>query len=368
MKVIISGGGTGGHIYPALAIAKGLKEADPATEILYVGTTKGLEAGIVPKEGIPFRTVTVEGLPRKLGVKLFFSLFNMGRGFFEATKIIREFRPTVVVGTGGYVCGPVVLAAVLKKIPALIHEQNAFPGVTNKMLALVVDKIAATFPDSVKYFKKQAKVTVTGLPIRPEILNSTPEAAAALGMKQDKFNILVVGGSRGARSINMAMADVIASLSGDDGVHLLHVAGETGYQELMNELARRGINLRECDNITVQSYLFQMPEALGGADMVICRAGATTLAEITAKGIPSILIPYPYAAENHQEYNAKALVDKGAARMIKDSDLTGDKLLAVIKELRDDSAKLRDMAKAAKDMGRPDALPKLVQMVQDLVK
>lgn len=368
MKVIVSGGGTGGHIYPALAIAKGLQEAEAGTEVLYVGTAKGLEAGIVPQTGVPFRTVTVEGLPRKIGVRLFSSLLKVTKGFFQAMQIMDEFRPDIVIGTGGYVCGPVVLAAVLKKIPTLIHEQNAFPGITNKLLARLVNRVATTFPESVKYFKNPGKVVVTGLPVRPEILNARPEDGTNLGFAPDRFNVLVVGGSRGARSINLAMVEVLEHFHNHAGVRLLLVTGESGYHELNDRLKLRGLDPAKLNNIIIRPYLHNMPAALAAANLIVCRAGATTIAEITAKGIPSILIPYPYAAENHQEYNARALVDKGAAVMIKDAELTGRKIIENVELLRQDIQLWHKMAEKSKALGRPDALQNIVKLAQNLLK
>jgi len=215
MRVLVTGGGTGGHIYPALAIARGITEKNPRAEILYVGTAKGMEADIVPRAGLPFRTITVEGLTRKLSVKAFVTLLKTCKGCFDAFKIIRGFKPSVVVGTGGYVCGPVVLIASLLGIPTLIHEQNAYPGITNKLLARFVKKVAVTFPESRKYFPAKAEVVLTGLPVRPEIKMTERETAVrALGLDKDKFTVLTVGGSRGARSINKAMIGVISQTAG----------------------------------------------------------------------------------------------------------------------------------------------------------
>ena len=363
MRVLVTGGGTGGHIYPALAIARGLQSTDKSIEVLYVGTAKGLEAEIVPRTEFPFRTVTVEGLPRTLGWPLVSSLFKIPKGFVEALKIIKEFKPSVVIGTGGYVCGPVVLAAVLRRIPTMIHEQNALPGVTNKLLARIVDKVAVTFPQSVSYFKKRKKIVVTGLPVRPEIVK-------AIARNRDKnttlrgFNILVVGGSRGARSINLSMVEVIKTLNNKEGVNILHVTGQAGYGDFIKGLKDEGIQV--AGNIAIKEYLHEMPEALSAADLIICRAGATTIAEVTALGVPSILIPYPYAAENHQEYNARALVEKNAAVMIKDAELSGPRLVETIEMLMNDQDKLKLMAQNAKEMGRLQALEKIIGMVREL--
>lgn len=367
MRVLVSGGGTGGHIYPALAIAKGLKEIEPETKILYVGTRKGLEARIVPQEGLSFSTISVEGLPRKIGLGLIRTTIKTAGGYVQARKIIKDFNPDIVIGTGGYVCGPVVLAAALKKIPTLIHEQNAFPGVTNKLLARVVDRVAVTFPESIKYFKGKEKVKVTGLPIRPEILCAEPESAEEFGFRPDGFNVLVVGGSRGARRINLAIEEVIKYYGGRSDIRFLIITGEVGYEEVMENLQKKSIDLSTYTNIMVKPYLHKMPEALSATNLILCRAGATTIAEITAKGIPGILIPYPYAAENHQEHNAMALVNKGAAIMIKDNELNGQRLINCINELISDPESLHKMRMRAKEMGRPQALKNIIELVQELI-
>ena len=367
MKALITGGGTGGHIYPALAIARGLQEKFQNIELLYVGTKKGLEADIVPKEGIAFKTVEVEGLQRKLSLRLFSSGFKVTKGFFQAQSIVGEFKPDIVIGTGGYVCGPVVLAAALRRIPTLIHEQNAYPGITNKLLARFVDKIAVTFPESIKYFRNQKKVKVTGLPIRPEVLQvNKQEAYVKLNLDPKKKTILVVGGSRGARTLNIAMIQVIKEYQNRENIQVIHVTGNLDYQDTLKRISEQGISMDNHGNISIIPYLYDMASALNVTDLIICRAGATTLSEVTALGIPSILIPYPYASENHQEYNARALETKGAAILIKDSELNGESLVKQIDELLN-TDKLGKMAENSRLLGKPNALESIVGCVQQLL-
>ncbi len=367
MRALITGGGTGGHIYPALAIARGLQERYQNIELLYVGTKKGLEADIVPKEGIAFKTVEVEGLQRKLSLRLFSAGFKVTKGFIQAQSIVREFKPDIVIGTGGYVCGPVVLAAALRKIPTLIHEQNAYPGITNKLLGRFVDKIAVTFPESIKYFSDQKKVEVTGLPIRPEVLQiDKQDGYNKLGLDPAKKTILVVGGSRGARTLNQAMVQVIKDYQDRKNIQVIHVTGNLDYQDALKRMSDQGISMDNHGNISTIPYLYDMAYALNVTDLIIGRAGATTLSEITALGIPSILIPYPYASENHQEYNARALETKGAAIVIKDSELNGEILLRQINELLN-TDKLGKMAENSRQLGKPDALESIVACVQRLL-
>lgn len=367
MRVLVTGGGTGGHIYPALAIARGIKQHDPAAEILFVGTNKGMEADIVPREGFAFRTVTVEGLTRKVSLRALKTMVKTGKGCWEAFRIIKQFKPTVVVGTGGYVAGPVVLIAGLLRIPTLIHEQNAYPGITNKLLARIVSKVAVTFPESQKYFRSKGDIVVTGLPVRTEIQTADrTRSMKALELDRDKLTLLVVGGSRGARSINKAMVTVNTVFCKHDRIQIIHMTGQLGYEETVSDLIKAGIDLQACGNITVKPYLYNMDEALAAADLVICRAGATTIAEITVRGLPAILIPYPYASDNHQEHNARALADNGAALMILDRELTGERLVTAVRDLFLDRARLSEMAAAARQMGKPEALQNLLKIIDSL--
>ncbi|MTI81407.1 MAG: undecaprenyldiphospho-muramoylpentapeptide beta-N-acetylglucosaminyltransferase [Firmicutes bacterium] len=368
MRAIITGGGTGGHIYPALAIAKGIIERYPNAEILYVGTDRGLESDIVPKAGYSFRSIKVAGFQRKLTLKNIKVLWQANQGLWQAFNIVRSYKPDVVVGTGGYVCGPVVMAAALQKIPTLIHEQNALPGVTNRILSKVSNKVAVTFEDSIKHFADKARVKLTGLPLRPEIFSCDREKAfTELGLDSQKPVLLVFGGSRGARSINMSMVKVVQELQKQDEIQVLHATGKFGYEEYLDALRSEGISLVNTGNINTVPYLYNMQDALTAASLVVCRAGAATLAELTALGLPSVLIPYPHAAENHQEYNARALSDRGAAVMIRDSELTGELLLEQIKQLISSSQRLEEMAKESTKLGRPNALDDIIDLIDDII-
>ncbi len=368
MRAIITGGGTGGHIYPALAIAKGLKERYPGIEILYVGTNRGLESDIVPKEGYAFEKINVAGFERRLSLKNFKVLWQAGGGLVKAMNIVRRFKPDVAVGTGGYVTGPVMMACALFKVPTLIHEQNALPGVTNRILSRMVSRVAVTFEDSVKHFPKGARIKVTGLPVRPEIFQvAKEEAYSRLGIAPNKPVLLVFGGSRGARKINNAMVKVVEELQNDEGIQIIHATGQAGHKEYLNMLQARGISLVNIGNITTVPYLYNMQDALNVADLVVCRAGAATLAELTALGLPSILVPYPYAAENHQEHNARALAERGAAVMINDAELTGDVLLEHIKQLLSSPQALHRMAEESLKLGKPQALEDILELIDHLL-
>jgi len=366
LRAIITGGGTGGHIYPALAIAQGLKKRYPGIELLYIGTKEGMEAEIVPRSGIDFDTVTVAGLERRLTLKNVKTFFKLIRGFAEAHRILNSFKPNVVVGTGGYVCGPVVLAASMRKIPTVIHEQNAFPGLTNRILSKFVDRVCVTFEESVPFFNKNAKIVVTGLPVRPEILEARrSEAVKFFELDLLKPILLVVGGSRGARSINRAVLPVVKWIADDDSKQLVLVTGRTCFREILNELSVLRVDLSRRNNIRIFPFLHRMEYGLAAADLVISRAGASFLAELTVRGVPAVLVPYPFASGNHQEYNARALERKGAARVILDKQLKGDILLNEVKELIDSDI-LKEMSENSRRAGKPEALDKIIGVISDV--
>ncbi len=365
MKVLVAGGGTGGHIYPALAIARGLQESFKA-EVLYVGTDKGLESDIVPQSGFSFKTISAAGLDRKLSLKNIKAIYQTGKGYWEAQSILRAYRPDLVVGTGGYVCGPVVLAAARKGIPTLIHEQNAFPGLTNRILSRFVDLVAVTFEESVRHFGNKEKVRVTGLPVRQEILDiGKLQTATGPKAKQDRFLLLSFGGSRGASSLNKAIPKVIGKFKDEPDIRMIHVTGTSGHEEFSAMLSKLFVN--ELENVTLVPYLHNMPEVMARADLVICRAGAATIAELTVLGLPCILVPYPYAAENHQEYNARALAEKGAAELILDRDLSGETLLERVEGLIGNKRQLRQMAANCAALGRPEALQDIMKLIEKIV-
>jgi len=368
MRVLFTGGGTGGHVYPALAIAKNILKKYPQSEVLYVGTKNGLEAKIVPETEIPFKTIEVEGWQRKFSWQLIKAGLKAIQGGTQALHIIRRFNPQLVIGTGGYVCGPVVLAAKILNIPTIIHEQNALPGLTNKTLARIVNKVMITFPDSIKYFSEPGKVVLTGLPIREEILKlSKEEGRKFFNLFPNKLTLLVSGGSRGAKSINSAMVEVYKSLYQRQDLQIIHITGEQGYKEMLLQLTNEGIDIAQCGNIILRPYLYEMEYALAAADLCVARAGATFLAEITARGLAGILIPYPYASENHQEFNARSLVEREAVVMILDKELTGANLTKAIVELLNDQERLHKMSKNAKKAGNPDSLEKIMKVLEEII-
>ncbi|HWR56141.1 MAG TPA: undecaprenyldiphospho-muramoylpentapeptide beta-N-acetylglucosaminyltransferase [Negativicutes bacterium] len=369
MKVLLAGGGTGGHIYPAVTIARGLQAAQPDCEILFVGTRQGLEADIIPKEGFAFRAIDVQGMQRKLSWDTLRTIGKMLKGLVQSRRIIRSFQPDVVIGTGGYVCGPVVLLASLLRIPTVIQEQNVIPGVTNKLLARLVKLVLVGFPEAAKFFPRGAVIAAPGNPVRTEIIDARKdEGLRAFALDPAKHTILVAGGSRGARTINEAMLQVYRDFAGDRNVQILHVTGTGEYESLKAKAQQNGIDCGENGNIILVPYLYNMPAALAAADLIVYRAGAVGLAEITVRGLPAILIPYPYAAENHQEYNARLLAEKGAAVVITDKELTGETLSRTISRLLSEPGKLTQMSAASRALGRPRATVDIVESILALLK
>lgn len=367
MKVLITGGGTGGHIYPAISIAKKIKQEIPDAEILYVGTQSGLESDIVPKEGIEFKTVRVKGFQRKLSPDTFKSLMELALGLNDARKIIRRYSPDLVIGTGGYVCGPIVLLASLARIPTMIHEQNAFPGVTNKILSKFVSKIACSFEEARKYFSDKEKIQITGNPIREDLLEiDREEAITELGLDSNAKTVLSFGGSGGQRSLNESMLEYILKKSEDPSVQIVHITGKRFYDSFKKKLEDSGIKELP-QNIRVMEYCYEIPKYLVASDIVVTSAGAITIAEVTALGKPSILIPKKNTAENHQEHNARALEKRGASLVLLEDELSGVDFSEKLDELIGNQEALKEMGARSKEAGIVDANSRIFEIVKKLL-
>ncbi|QSX06151.1 undecaprenyldiphospho-muramoylpentapeptide beta-N-acetylglucosaminyltransferase [Sedimentibacter sp. zth1] len=350
MRVLITGGGTGGHINPALAIAQKIVEVDDKNSILYVGTKSGMESDLVPKQGFEFETISAKYLERKISLENLKTVAISIKGVVQSMKIIKQYKPDVVVGTGGYVCGPVVLAASLKKIPTMIHEQNVFPGITNKLLSRVVNKIAISFEEASKYFKYKNKLTVVGNPVRKEVINSNRyESRKKFKLKTNDVFIYSFGGSGGQKSLNDAIIRYINTIKNSQNIRLLHVTGKRLYKDFYETLEKENVVIPS--NVTVVDYMYDSPSALSASDLVIGSAGAITIAEITKIGVPSILIPKAYTAENHQEYNARALENKGASVVVLERELSGNKLSETIDKIVNNEKQLKAMSLNSKKIG-----------------
>ncbi|HZK57156.1 MAG TPA: undecaprenyldiphospho-muramoylpentapeptide beta-N-acetylglucosaminyltransferase [Clostridia bacterium] len=363
MKVILSGGGTGGHIYPAISIANKIKEKHTDAEILFIGTAKGMESNIIPGEGYPIKFITVSYLKRRFSLHNIKSAAVLFRGILGARKIIKDFRPDIVVGTGGFVCGPVVYVASRLKIKTIIHEQNVFPGLTNRILDRYVDKIALGFEEARKYFKNKNKLVVTGNPIRSDFFSVTEkEAKARYNTNSDIPLVLVVGGSGGALKMNNAVIYILNKYN-PRKFRLLLVTGKRLYEQTIRSVGKQN----PMGNHKIVPYIDDMPYALKASDLIVCSAGAITIAEITAIGKPAILVPKAYTSEDHQQYNADAMEDKGAALVINENELDGEILNKKIKEVLGNKKVLKSMGAASKKGAIINAADRIYNEIEKLL-
>lgn len=353
MRVIMTGGGTGGHIYPAIAIADRIKERTLDSEIIFVGTEKGLEKDLVPKNGYEIRFITVSGINRRNPLKNFKVLKEYKAGKKQARRIIEEFKPDVVIGTGGYVCGPMVKMAAKMGIKTYIHEQNATPGITNRMLENFVDTVFLGFEDAGKVFKKPEKHVVSGNPVRDTFFKARKNTSREILGLSDEFVVLAFGGSQGAGKINKAMLDVVKHYSGDKNIKIFFATGKRYYEPILKELEELGIKPE--DNIQIMEYIDNMEIYASAADVVISRSGALAVSEIAVCGTPSILIPSPNVTGNHQMYNAKAIADKDGAVLLEEEMLSGQRLIDELEKMRNDREALEEMSKNAKSCAPLDA-------------
>ncbi|HJF53580.1 MAG TPA: undecaprenyldiphospho-muramoylpentapeptide beta-N-acetylglucosaminyltransferase [Limosilactobacillus coleohominis] len=360
MRLLVSGGGTGGHIYPALALIERLKQVEPDTEVLYVGTTRGLENKIVPAAGLKLKTLHTQGFKRSLSLENFKTLYLFVKSVHDAKKIIRDFRPDVVLGTGGYVSGAVLYAAAKMHIPTVIHEQNSVVGITNKFLSRYVDEIAIAFEAARAQFPAN-KVHMTGNPRAQQVaanLNSDYSWTND-GLRDDQPTMMIFGGSQGAPKINQSVVDAIPEFNKRD-YQVIFATGQKRYQKVMEKL--RDVSVGK--NVKVVPYIPNMPKKLPKVAALVSRAGATTIAEITALGIPTILIPSPYVTANHQVKNAQALVKKGAALMILEDQLDARTLLLQADKIMENAAVRQKMAEASKQIGKPNAADLLIDVLK----
>ena len=370
MKILIATGGTAGHINPALAAAGYIREHHPEAEILFVGTAEKMEARLVPAAGYDFKTIEITGFKRSMnfaGIKhnmktVWLTLRSSG----EAKKIIKAFQPDVAVGFGGYVSGPVIRMAAKMGIPTAIHEQNAYPGITNKTLAKRCDVVMLTNEDAKEKMEIKGRCEITGLPVRSEILRASREQARAYYGLDNRPLILSTGGSLGADAINEAVEGLIAAHHKEAPYYHIHAVGQYG-AFVYDKLKEDGVDLQTEKHLMVRDYIDDMDRCLAAADLVIGRAGASSLSEIQAVGKASILIPSPYVAENHQYHNAMALVNRGAAEIIEQKDLTAEVLTAKVDALMQDKEKLLALGENAKKMAILDANKKIAEIILSLV-
>lgn len=372
MKVVFAAGGTGGHINPALAAAGELRARDPQAEILFIGTKDHMEARLVPAAGFEFKTIAIEGFQRKPSFKNLKRNLHTVHLLLHATgavkKILRDFAPDVAVGFGGYVSGPVIRTAAKLGIKTAIHEQNAYPGVTNKALAKYVDRVMLTVEAAKEHLSCKNPPVVTGLPVRREILTADRDfARAKLGISDDALLVLSMGGSLGAKAVNEAAVGFIAARWQKKNLVFLHATGKYG-KWVPERLRELGVPLDRAKNVQIREYIDDMETCLPAADLVIGRAGASSLAEIEATGKASILIPSPNVAENHQYYNAMALVNNNAARILEEKDLSAESLTALADELLEDREALRVIGENARKMAVLDSAKVICDIIVELAQ
>jgi UDP-N-acetylglucosamine--N-acetylmuramyl-(pentapeptide) pyrophosphoryl-undecaprenol N-acetylglucosamine transferase len=345
MKVLIGAGGTGGHIYPGLAIAEKIKKENPKSEIIFVGTKIGMEQDIIPDSGYPIEYIRAMGFERDrlISFDSIKAVFRMFAGYRDAKKLIDEVKPDIVIGTGGYLSGVLIYTAQRKNVPTLIHEQNAFPGMSNKLVARGADAVAISFTEAEKYFR-DANTFLAGNPIREAFSNLDREKCRInQNVNPDQFLLLFMGGSQGAASINNASIEVMKSYQGNNKCKIIHISGRSQYEKMKNNMIQAGVNHSEASNICLIPYSNELPEILSATDLIVARSGAMTIAECAATATPGIFIPYPDAAENHQEFNAKVITDKDGGCIIQDKDLTGTVLIKQIKEYTSEKERLVKM-------------------------
>lgn len=360
MRAVIACGGTGGHIYPGLAVAEALRERDPGAAILFIGGA-GLEATIVPRHGWPFRAVAARQLPRRVSLRALLALAAAVRGTVQAARLLRSHRAQVVVATGGYAAGPVGAAAAVLRIPLVLQEQNLIPGLTTRLLSRLAARISIPHESVRRVFPKGVP---TGVPIRRGATGGLrPRALARFELAPGLFTVLVLGGSQGARSLNAAMVEALELIRDGAAVQVLHQTGKEQAEWVRARAA--AIRAPRC---VALGYIDDIADAYAAADLVVCRAGAATIAEVTANGLPAVLVPYPFAAGGHQDHNAALLAAEGAAVVVPDRELSGRRLAAVIDALREDAARRRAMAEASRRLGRPQAAAAVAALAADAAR
>lgn len=373
MRVLLSGGGTGGHINPALAIAGKIKDEWKDAVIEYVGTERGLETKLVPKEGYKIHYVKVEGLKRKLTLKNMIAAYHAVTSVFEAKKIIKKFRPDIVIGTGGYVCWPVLKAAAQMNIPTFVHESNAIPGVSTKMLSKYVDKVLLNFKESEKYLEKtKDKLVVVGNPVKREMFSLDPkECRKMLGIGENEKVVLSYGGSLGAKVVNETVFEMISGGLLPEKVRHIHATGNGYWETAKERFLKEGFAETDENTISkgkteIKRYIYNMPTLMACADIVICRAGAMTVSEIAAMQKIAVFIPSPNVTDNHQYKNAKVLKDKGAAELVEEKDLGAVALSEKIKNILSDEVLCAEMKKNVKQFADADCLDKIASVIREL--
>ena len=363
MKVVVAAAGTGGHINPGIAIANVIKKHNPNVDIVFIGTNKGLENDLVPRAGYSLKTIEAYGIKRQISIQNFKNLFKTLKSYKSTKNMIKEIKPDIIIGTGGYICGPVISAGAELKIPTVLHESNAFPGVAVKVLSGKTDTILVGFEDAIKRLPKAKRIVVTGTPTKVKKIELTQEQKEML-KKQLNINndlpiVIVFGGSQGAESINTCLINIINNKLNKE-YHIVWAVGQSNYETVK-------ATIKEEHNCSIVPYIYNMEEVLNLADLVVARSGAMTITEVAKCGKPAIFIPFPYATENHQEYNAKVLENAGAAKIILDKDLEYSILNKTIEEIIGDKENMLHMGEKAKSIAIENVEEKIYEEIKRLL-
>ena len=371
MRAIIAAAGTGGHINPGIAIANKIKEEEKNSEIIFIGTTRGLENDLVPRAGYELKTIEAYGLSKKISVDNFKKMLKTLKGYEEASKIIKDFKPDVVIGTGGYICGATISSAHKLNIPTLLHESNAFPGKAVKVLSKKTDAVMVSFQDAIPRIKNAKNIVYTGTPIKIKkqkySKNKKIDIIKQMGLSDDKPIILVFGGSQGAKKINEAIVEIIKEKL-NENYQIIWATGPKQYDIIKENLESSNININNIKSIKIVPYIYNMEEIMNVVDVIVARSGAMTITEIATLGKPSILIPLPNVSHDHQLYNAKVLENKGAAKIILDNELQGNILNKTISEIIKDQNIIQEMGKKASSIAIENAEDKIYNEIKKIVE
>ena len=371
MRVIIAAAGTAGHINPALAIANKIKKEEKDSKIMFIGTTRGLENDLVPRAGYELKTIDAYGLSKKISIDNFVKMYKTFKGYGQAKKIIKEFNPDIVIGTGGYICGATISSAHSLRIPTLLHESNSFPGRAIKMLATKTDTILVSFEDAIDRIKNAKNVVFTGTPVKIKkkeyTSNEREKIIKNVGLSTKKTIVLVFGGSQGAKRINDTLLEIIKSKL-NNNYQIIWATGPKQYDIIKDELENYKININNVKDIKIMPYIYNMEELMNVVDIIVARSGAMTITEISNLGKASILVPLPNVSHDHQLYNARELEKVGAAKIILDDEITGKKLNEQIEQIISNRNNLKAMEQNALKMATTDAEERIYKEIKKLVK
>ena len=370
MKVIIAAAQTGGHINPGIAIANKIKKENKNARIMFIGTTRGIENDLVPRAGFELKTIEAYGINRKISAQNIKNMFKTIKGLGEAKRIVKEFKPDIVIGTGGFICGPVLMAAKKYKTPTILHESNAFPGIAVKILSKKVDTIMLGFEDAEKRLPKAKRIVVTGTPTKVKKINLTEAQRTKmideLNLDKELPIVLVFGGSQGAKSINTTLIDIIKNNT-NKNYQIIWASGQKQYDVIKDSLKELKINISKIKNVKILPYIYNMEEMMNLADVIVSRSGAMTITEISNTGKPAVFIPFPFATENHQEYNARVLVNENAAKIILDKELNAETLSNTLNEMLKDKNNLLKMGQNAQKVAIKDVEEKIYEEIKKLI-